>query len=152
MTTIAWDGKSLAGDRMLSIGSAAVRSPKSKIQRIVFCGEESLVGGAGSVEAIGAFICWLKSGGADDRAPLPSDSDGCQYSVIVANRNGVYYFANSTKPVFLGKVAWAIGSGADYALGAIAAGVSSKKAVQIASKYDTSTGMGVDSLSITPRA
>ena len=37
----------------------------------------------------------------------------------------------------------AIGSGSEYALGAMAMGASAKRAVQIASRFDPSTGRGV---------
>lgn len=47
----------------------------------------------------------------------------------------------------LGQSKWAIGSGADYALGAMYAGLSAAEAVMIASKLDTGTGLGVDSVS-----
>ena len=39
---------------------------------------------------------------------------------------------------------FAIGSGADYAIGAMAAGVFPDRAVQIAAQYDPKTGGGVD--------
>ncbi|MBK8772489.1 MAG: hypothetical protein IPM06_18985 [Rhizobiales bacterium] len=41
---------------------------------------------------------------------------------------------------------WAIGTGCDYALGAMHAGADAKKAVKIAAKLDVNTGFGVTSV------
>jgi len=54
-----------------------------------------------------------------------------------------------SKPGFwapIGCRPWAIGSGADYALGAMAAGKDARAAVLIAASLDTSTGDGVTTL------
>lgn len=39
---------------------------------------------------------------------------------------------------------WAIGSGADYAMGAMAAGKTAVQAIEIVSRLDNATGMGCD--------
>lgn len=41
---------------------------------------------------------------------------------------------------------WAAGSGADYAMGAMAAGKDAKEAVEIACRFDINCGLGVDVL------
>lgn len=64
--------------------------------------------------------------------------------MIVVKSGDVYFMSGSTFAHKMGKTKWAIGSGADYALGAMYAGKSAKEAVEIASQLDTGTGLGVD--------
>jgi hypothetical protein len=41
-----------------------------------------------------------------------------------------------------------VGSGADFAIGAMARGASAREAIDIAATYDTNTGLGVDVLEL----
>lgn len=43
---------------------------------------------------------------------------------------------------------FAIGSGAPYAMGALASGMSLKKAIQIAAQYDSATGAEVQTMTL----
>ena len=147
MTTIAWDGKRIAADRMCSIGNAPVRSPYPKIRRLVYKNLPAVMGTSGSVEYGHALMDWLQAGAHAGKEPeLSNDVDSNYCMVLLATKDGVYLFSNSCVGVPLGVIPWAAGSGADYALGAMAAGACAKRAVEIAITLDVNSGCGVDVL------
>lgn len=148
MTTIAWDGKSIAGDRLMTIGGTPVTSPESKIRKLTYDGQPALAGHSGTSEYGRALVAWIADGCRPGDAPeLRTDEDnGC--AAMVCTREGVTLFSNSVRGVFLGKIRWAMGSGADYALGAMAAGASAKRAAEIAIALDVNSGFDVDVLKL----
>lgn len=147
MTTIAFDGRSIAADRMCSIGNTPVRSPHPKIRRLVYKNLPAVMGTSGSVEYGHALVDWLQAGAHAGKEPeLSNDGDSNYCTVLLATKESVYLFSNSCVGVPLGAIPWAAGSGADYALGAMAAGASAKRAVEIAITLDVNSGCGVDVL------
>lgn len=146
MTTIAWDGKTMAADRRYVIGGTPLRAPEPKIRRLTFRGEQAVAGASGDGTHGDMLIAWLAAGAREDQPPSLSDSEEDRCAVILATPSGVWVFANSITGVALGQIKWAAGSGADYALGAMAAGASAKRAVGIAISLDINSGCGVDAL------
>jgi ATP-dependent protease HslVU (ClpYQ) peptidase subunit len=145
MTTVAWDGRSIAADRMYAIGNTPVRAPVPKIRRLTYRGVPAVMGTSGVTEYGLALMDWLESGAPAGKEPeLGEGDDGC--TVLVATAAGVWLFANSCTGVMIGTLPWATGSGADYALGAMAMGASAKKAVEVACKLDVNSGCGTDML------
>lgn len=146
MTTIAFDGRSIAAERMYVIGGTPLRGPSPKIRRLVYKGVPAVIGTSGTLEYGMALMDWLEAGLPPGREPsLPADDDDGA-SVLLATATGVYLFSNSLVGVPIGAVKWATGSGANYALGAMAMGASAKKAVEVACTLDVYSGMGVDVL------
>lgn len=142
LTTISWDGKTFSADRQTTFGNTPVAG--NKIQKTKYKGHDAFLGTSGEVECCTAVENWIKSG-CKGKPDLPSEP---QFSAMIACKTGaVYFMSGSTFPHELGAVKWAIGSGADYALGAMYAGATSAEAVMIASKLDTGTGLGVDTVS-----
>mgnify|MGYP006911485525 FL=1 len=85
---------------------------------------------------------WLWMTGRRVEQPQVSD-----FRIMAVDESG-FVFCGS-KPGYwaeVGRRPWAIGSGTDYALGAMAAGKTSAEAVKIASVLDVSTGCEVDEL------
>ena len=148
MTTVAFDGRSMAGDRLYACGGSPLRGPVPKIRRLMFNGVPAVAGGSGTLEYANALLDWLQAGSPQGREPMlpPDPDDGA--TVIVATADMVYTYSNSTTPIALGKIQWASGSGANYALGAMKAGVSAKRAVEIACELDLYSGAGVDVLTL----
>jgi len=144
LTTIAFDGRSVAADRQMTIGGTAIKSPFPKIKRVMIEGVKSICGfSSGNVCHVMPVLEWLQQGCPDER---PDISDAKDFSLILVNRAGVFYSTESLNLVPIGNIPWAIGSGADFALGAMAAGASAKRAVMLTMQLDTSTGMGFDVL------
>lgn len=139
MTTAAWDGKCLATDRRMSGGVTG--------NKLFALPNGAYMVGAGTYDDIVEVALWLQK---KRRKPKFSASEEGMSEVIVVQPNGTAYWL--TWP-FLRKVAIrephaAIGTGMDYALGALAAGATAKQAVQIAARFDLETGHGVDCVQV----
>lgn len=138
MTTIAWDGQTLAGDKQAtSHGTPSVCTKVFKVERD---GVVCLYGTSGRADECTAFRRWVL--GEADR---PSLSD--EFSVMSIDQKGRIWMAHGQMYWYeIGRQTWAIGSGADYALGAMACGAGAEKAVLVASDLDAFTGFGVDTV------
>ncbi len=129
MTTIATDGKTMAGD---SRGCAAnkIRSDHElKVRRLK---DGRIVGFSGTASSAKAYVEWLDGG------PVPHKEDN--FALLVLERDGtarIIYDDITSDPVDLPAV---LGSGGDLALGAMLAGASPKEAVKIAILRDPFSG------------
>ncbi len=146
MTTIAFDGKTMAADKQSVGGGRKYQRLTSKIRRGLYHGMPALFSGAGTIVYVDAMIDWFIAGMPDDKPEMPEGPDS--FTVLVATEVGLYEYIDSLRPIALGPTKWAIGSGAEYALGAMAAGASAKRAVEIACTLDVNSGMGVDTLTL----
>jgi hypothetical protein len=99
--------------------------------------------GAGTSVYCHAVIEWLLAGMPDDAKPeMPEGPDS--FTVLVATEVGLYEYVDSLRPIPLGQIKWAIGSGAEFAFGAMDAGASAKRALEIACTRDVNSGLGID--------
>lgn len=146
MTTIAWDGKTMAADKQSTGGGMKYLCMSSKIHQGTYHGMPALFAGAGTTVYSDAVIEWLCAGMPDDKPEMPTAPDS--FTVLVATEVGLYEYIDSLRPIPLGVRKWAIGSGNEYAFGAMAAGAPAKKAVEIACAFDVHSGMGVDVLTL----
>lgn len=139
MTTIAFDGTTLAGDRQCTAGGTPF--PTRKIHRVIRpTTKEVLLYGFSGLAGDGAeFVRRFASGEAlpqfTDLEVLCIDGQGQAWQM---DTPGMWW--NKRPRV------WAIGSGADYAMGAMYAGKTAREAVQIAMRLDVHTGFGVDTV------
>lgn len=143
MTTIAFDGFTLAGDRQSTYGNTPVRT-RPKVHRVTAPdGRRFIVGMAGLAADARAYLQWLR-GEITGRPPFVDMSamliDDARRIWIYNDKSHGYEQIHTRQ--------WAIGSGCDYALGAMAAGADAVAAVKIASRLDVCTGMGVSVLRI----
>jgi len=142
LTTIAWDGLTLAGDRMCSFGATPVPTTK------VFSVKGVLFGTAGLKKDGILFREWIER---YDRAPSRKPSLNENFSGMLIESSGelTYYGGPDLVPIPMPSGhKWSLGSGCDYALGAMEAGASAREAVEIASKLDINTGLGVDEVKL----
>lgn len=147
MTTIAWDGKTMAADRQMTLGSMRHANTQSKLHIGTYHGMPALFAGAGTKVYSAAVIEWLLLGMPDERKPeMPESPDS--FTVFVVTELGLHLFVDSLRAIPLGVTKYAIGTGEDYARGAMAAGASAKRAVEIACEFDINSGMGVDVLAL----
>lgn len=144
MTTIAWDGKSMAADSMLVGSFGLVSRTQHKIRR----GRDYIVGWAGNYAQYDKW--WaeaeLLSFSEVFKRGYPEWKDGendpaimiIYDGLIYLHTQGLFYLHEGTMDEVL--PCWAIGTGRDFALGAMASGKSAFGAVLIASNFDQSTG------------
>lgn len=138
MTTIATDGRSMAGDGItLTANEIVANHTATKVQRL---SDGSLLGCAGSTAVKHRIRDWLEAQLAGKSPPFPSIKG--PFSVIWLRRDGTARYFNED-----GRENWsalgfpfAIGSGAELAMGAMAARKSPREAVEIASRHDPYTG------------
>lgn len=137
LSTVAYDGKMLAGDRMCVFGGTPIQF--EKVRRLYGWVTVGCVGGASDALL---FMDWVGAGRTPESKPELEDN----FCAIVLEGNGDAWVFGSQLvaiPIDPNKP-WAIGSGGDFAMGAMAMGADAEQAVEIASKYDIYTGLGVD--------
>lgn len=136
MTTIAWDGETLAADRQSTWGGTPVRTRKVFKVRHPIHGTW-LFGCSGAAHDCDAFVRWARGLGAEVALG--------DMRILAIHESGSVWTADGALKWSLMRVKrWAIGSGGDYALGAMVAGCDAREAVQIAMELDVHTGIGVD--------
>jgi hypothetical protein len=127
LTTIAWRGTEIAADSALSHGST--QGQAIKIVRTRY----AAYGLAGEMHAIRQFIDKITSGEAPNKIKIRGD-----FECLMLTQDGCSLIQRCDYPIPLEGEFWAIGSGADYAIGAMAASkkITARKAVIIATQYD----------------
>lgn len=137
MSTIVYRDGILAGDSRAFSGSRTPIGAKIKIAELE---DGVLVGVSTTQPGLGeAFIDWYATGCQPSERP-DMGQQGFDALVIDADAN-VFFYNDSfmpSGPLLVDYIA--IGSGAEYALGAMAAGKTAEEAVEIASGLDVWTG------------
>lgn len=141
MTTIAWDGKTLAADRRVSYGSIS----DAKTTKIVKT-KHGLCGTAGNTSLGSAFKRWFAQGEKGDPPPLEKNGEAATAFIIRSSGVRLHYDMYGWHEVDPGR--FAIGSGWELATGAMESGKSAVEAVQIAAKLDGCTSNEIDVLEL----
>jgi hypothetical protein len=147
MTTIAWDGRTLATDRARTNGNTSELACK-----LFDCGDY-VFAAVGSMFDAPVIERWLRMGAKwDERPSLDGEVNGCGIVIRKADRA---VFMVGGKPTTLAAVPpgpTAAGSGQDFALAAMACGKTARGAIGIASRYDYGTGYGCDAIDLAETA
>lgn len=152
MTTIVVDRKQriIAADRQAT-ADGGHKLIHNKIKRVKHENQEVLLASAGDVEASEAFYLWYID---QERARVGEKTDGdhkdvhypynCNFHALALYQDGsLLWYGPKGYPMEVKERFFGIGSGADFALGAMFAGADIKRAVQIANKLDANSGLGV---------
>jgi ATP-dependent protease HslVU (ClpYQ) peptidase subunit len=141
MTVIAWDGYTLAADKRETNGSL-IRTT-TKIFRIHSC----LVGYAGEATFGEQMIAWFQAGEkAEDFPKEQRDKDDWVPLLVIRENGKIHKYERTLYPLKYQDKQFAIGSGRDFALAAMACGKTASEAVEVASMFDSNCGDGVDTL------
>lgn len=143
MTTIAWDGKTLAGDRLCTGGGT--KYERRKVTK--YAQRAELIAYAGRVDVGEEMVHWyLLHLPRREQFPAGQRDESTSVTFIVVDSSGdiieygiTPYPIRHSKPRF-----YAIGSGREYAMAAMHCGKTAAEAVEIAAVYDLYTGGGVD--------
>lgn len=147
MTTIAFDGKTLAADKQISFGG--LPGTTNKLHLI----HGMLIAGTGSSALIGAMIYWIANGADRDKFPAQQrDEKECASILVVFQDGSLNQYENTPDPITVLNKQWAIGSGRDFALAAMHLGKTAVEAVEIACLFDTNSGQGVDYMTLEAAA
>lgn len=141
MTTIAYDGSTLAADTGVTGGG--MKFLTTKVYRLPCGGMAALAGDAAAAVAFGT---WL-AGGQKGKRPSLKPLDG----IMVYGDGRAFSLTTSWPPVpLVGPIA--AGSGAQAAMAAMLLGKSAREAVELASMIDPDTFGKVDEMqSIRPK-
>lgn len=129
MTTIAVKDGVMASDGRVS-GSQIWAETDRKIFRI----RRMLVGLAGDAVGCNKLLQWLHDGGEGQAPKAPNTS------TLLVHCDGTVWAMDDGKDAVRIEAPTAIGSGAQFAIGAMLAGKSAAQAVRIAMKRDPNTG------------
>lgn len=142
MTIIVWDGKMLAADKQAT--SSGLRLRVTKIYKI----RKHLVGFSGDWDYAQALKHWFENGCKVEEHPKHQDhNDNWVGMLVITPDKQVLKYERSPYPIdYTENGPICIGSGRDYALGALEMGANAATAVAVASKYDNGCGMGIDTL------
>ena len=143
MTVLAWDGSTLAADKLADQGG--VKKSTTKIFKV----NGHLLGVSGNLSIGMELIAWW-SNGANPEAYPPSNrslDDGARLIAIGADKK-VMVYEISPHPFQIEGDFCAFGCGSAPALAAMDCGADARRAVEIACKYDTGCGNGVDVLAL----
>lgn len=143
MTVIAWDGQTLAADKMAT--SCGHASTTTKIRR---ASNGSLLAASGDADKARELFAWYE-GGADPSA-FPSNRDAnndpyCSVMVITPEKK-IFKIERGPYLIEFEDKVMAMGCGRDYALATMHLGFDAVKAVEVASALDISCGKGIDML------
>lgn len=130
MTIIAYDRKAVSVDSLISSGNIRAGSAE-KFIALPQGGYAFACGDWGASRSI--FMALLAS-----ETPDASHYSDC--TIITIDNNGKVWEQDGCPHKEPVRRAWAWGSGRELALGALLAGASSKKAAEIAAKYDSTCG------------
>lgn len=139
MTTIAFDGKTIAADTMNQDGHG-LKDYASKL----LIGKNLIVGGAGERHKINNWWRKVKGMGVaeilDYGYPTYHPETDNSAIMLVDTVTLKCYKLGASEFVLCSRGFHAIGSGRDFALAAMHMGHSAKKAVQVAMEFDAGTG------------
>lgn len=150
MTTIAASTAlgAIAGDRQYTYGGTTkfLGAPKviqiaDSLSKEMFGVPKTLVGFAGNADVWGQVQAFF----ADPTRKLPKLRN---IEFLMLNKNGIYHATNMENWTLLNEKHFAIGSGMNFAMAAMASGKTPIEACKVASKYDVLTGLGYKELSL----
>lgn len=129
MTTIAFDGETLAADSQVTC--AYIELCGTKIRRM----NGTLCGAAGAAQDAELFFIWVKAGMPKEKPDLDKDD----FCALLVSKGKVIYFDNKLIGIKSDCPA-AVGSGSRYAVAAMHCGKTAKEAVKVAARFDPFTG------------
>lgn len=131
MTTIAAKSGVVAADSQLTGGSGR----KARVKKLVRLTDGSVFGGAGTYHAVLKLRAWAESG-FEGKRPTNTKEAEC----LLVRPNGEVWSLDSQGDAYqvFGDF-HAIGSGGDYALGAMAMGADPLQAIKVAADFDAMT-------------
>lgn len=133
MTTIAWDGRVLVADSRVTGGNNCVCGEVTKAWKSADGYRWAHTGGAQDLDRLRR---WTREGRGDN-PPLTDEHDGCLVRVSPDGELAEWW-GRGWLMIRAPFQAW--GSGERLAIGAMAAGASAERAVEIACRFDPQSG------------
>lgn len=145
MSVIAWDGHTLAADKRASNGSFFYTT--RKILRVRDC----LLGFTGDQCFGEQMVRWWMEGAQEKDFPESQRSpDDWAGLLVIAPGPAIFKYERTPFPILVRDRQFAVGSGRDFAMAAMACGRTAAEAVEIACRFDSGCGNGIDELTLAP--
>lgn len=140
MTTIATDGRIIAYDTLetSNYGRASRVTEKAVIREVH--GALHVFALAGTGAYLDPFISWYASGAEPDKMPVIIDRDIADYSVLVIRKFDMAIFSSLLPFPQAMRPPAVLGSGGDWARGAMEVGADPIEAVKAAVRIDPNSG------------
>ncbi len=147
MTTIAWDGTTLAADAC-SWSGVARRRVRKVFRLTAPDGRRFLVAFAGSGAFALAVLGWMRGERCrpDPLGFMPNTELSIQCALVIDERRQVWQLGNELTYSRMRESIYAFGGGQDFAWGALEAGATASQAIRITMKRSDMAGMGVDAV------
>lgn len=144
MTTIAWDGTTLAADRCS--WSGGVRRGVRKVFKVTAPGgSRYLVAFAGDGSFAMAVLAWMRGGRRPDPLGFLTQNElGNQCCLAIDERRRCWSLSNNLFWHPMRERIFAFGAGQEFAWGALEAGASARRAIEITAKRSDYAALGVD--------
>lgn len=97
----------------------------------------SIYAGAGDLDDLLRFFAWRRDGGD---SPTIDDA----IDVLEVCSDGIFIWGKKITRLWVNEDSYAVGSGSQYAIGAMEMGATPREAMKIASKYDAQTGKQIE--------
>lgn len=148
MTVIAWDGTTLAADKLCHLGITAATVTKVVCVRDAQNRVVALLAFAGSGSRMWQVIEWLRNGAKpEDYPPRPAEDESALVAVTRTQQGRVIIrrFDETGYALFIEDVVYADGGFRDIALAAMACGKTAREAIEVTAMITTQV-RGVDTL------
>lgn len=143
MTTIAFDGKTLAADKRSTNSGLIFTVTK------LFKVRGHLLAAAGDLDRIHEIVAWFRAGSEPSQLPaFQRTSEDYVGLLIIDPAGGIFKLERGPVPFKIEERRYAIGSGRDFALAAMHLGCTAEDAVKVACVFDSGSGNGVDTLTL----
>lgn len=139
MTTIAANLKGMAADTRVTWDDEST-SPSIKIE----IWAQEILGSAGGFAAGLRFLEWYKAGSKGRKPKVGKD-----FRMLKLTKEGLHLIDHDLVWVKIDAPFYAIGSGAQFAVGAMEMGATPAKAIEIAMKHDSYTGGSITTLELS---
>lgn len=143
MTVIAWDGKTLAADKMANF--SGLKGTVTKIR----AARDALLFVSGDFDAATNLYAWYEAGAILEAWPkFQEDKDAWMPLHAVKRDGSIWRYERRPYPFLIEEKKFAVGSGRDFALAAMHMGADAVEAVKVACQFDPGCGLGIDTLTL----
>jgi len=142
MTTIAWDGITLAADR--AAWSNGMKYRVRKVHKVrAKDGQTFLVAFCGDGHFAVNLLAWMRGG----KHPGKSPDENTTIAIVIDEKRRVWRMSsNELRYCRALEKIHVTGAGQDFAIGALEAGATAIQAIKIAAKRSDMAGLGIDAV------
>jgi hypothetical protein len=142
MTVIAWDGKTLAADKMSC--SAGYGYTVTKVYRLR---DGSIAAFCGDGDGATALLAWLEAARNPSEYPQ-AQKDNDTSALVISGDGSVWSYGKTPYPQRIECSMYAMGHGRDFAIAAMHCGKTAREAVELTCRLDVFCGNGIDTLEL----